>query len=287
MRRPTAPTSPRRRALGRFTANRLGFAGLVILVVFVLASVLGNLVLGGDPNAVDIDAVRAAPGSDHWLGTDDVGRDVLARLFAGGQVSLFIGFVTATVATVVGMVLGLTAGYVGGVVDSAIMRAVDALLTFPLMVVVLAMTAILGPSVGTIVLVIALFQWPLACRVVRATTMSVKAREYVRASRALGVRSVPLIVRHVIPAVMSPLTVVVTVLAAYAILIESALSFLGLGVSPPQASWGGMLSAAQSLAVIDSLTWLWIPPGLCIALTVLSINFVGDALRDALDTRIV
>ncbi|MEN3282259.1 MAG: peptide/nickel transport system permease protein [Solirubrobacteraceae bacterium] len=278
--------SPRASALRRFRRHRLGLLGAAVLVFLAVACAIGNSILGLDPNAVDIGAFRQPPSSAHWLGTDDTGRDVLARVLEGGRISLTIGIAAAVSATTIGFVVGVLAGYRGGLADGVAMRVVDAFLSFPTLVVILVLTAFLGPSVSTIIFVIALCQWPYACRIVRTTAASLRERDYVRASRALGGSALWITLRHIAPGVLGPLTVVVTLLAADAILAEAALSFLGLGVSPPQASWGGMLTDAQSLVVIKNQPWLWLPAGIAIAATVLSINFVGDALRDAFDTRL-
>nr|WP_246211701.1 ABC transporter permease [Phytoactinopolyspora alkaliphila] len=196
-----------------------------------------------------------------------------------------VGICAAISATLIGAILGLMAGVAGGWVDSVIMRLVDIVLSFPSLVVILLLVAILGPSLFTIIIVIALFEWPMACRIVRQVSLSVKETEYVSISRAIGSSDFQTMYRHMVGPVISPLTVVVTLLSAGAILLEAALSFLGLGVEHPQASWGGMLQDAQSLTILQEMPWLWLPPGIAIALTVLALNFIGDALRDAFDPR--
>jgi peptide/nickel transport system permease protein len=282
----TPPRSPTRRALRRFVRNKLAVLGVLILFVVIVASVFAPFFAGLDPSAIDLSSVLNAPSRDHLLGTDQAGRDVLARVLYGGRVSLTIGFAAAASTVLLGLVLGLVAGYRGGVADWIIMRLVEVVLSFPTLVLIIFFITRFGRTVGTIVLVMALFQWPLACRLVRNMTVSIKELEFVHAARAFGARGIHTTMRHVLPAAVGPLTVAGTLLAAQAILVESALAFLGFGIAPPTPSWGGILNEAQSLTVLETMPWLWIPPGLLITLTVLSINFVGDGLRDALDPRV-
>lgn len=284
--RPAKASSPRRRALRRFRQNKLAMAGVVLLVSVVIASAAATLIAGSDPTSIDLANIFSAPSSEHWLGTDQAGRDILSRLLHGGRVSLTIGFAAAISTVVIGLTLGLIAGYSGGIVDWSIMRMVEVVLSFPALVLIIFFITRFGRTLGSIVLVMALFRWPLACRLVRNMTISIKENEYVHAAHAFGARGFHTSVRHVLPAAIGPLTVAGTLLAAQAILVESALSFLGFGISPPTASWGSILNEAQSLTILETMPWLWIPAGLLITLTVLAINFVGDGLRDALDPRL-
>jgi peptide/nickel transport system permease protein len=193
--------------------------------------------------------------------------------------------VAALMSSGIGLVLGSIAGAYGRWVDVVIMRVTDVVLSFPALVVIITLLSLVGPSMFTIVLGIGLFYWPTACRIVRGLALSLREQEFFLAAQALGATRVHLIVRHLIPSVLSPLTVTATFAVAQAILLEAALSFLGLGIRPPQPSWGNMLSDAQSLTILESMPWLWLPPGVAIAITVLAINFIGDGLRDALDPR--
>ena len=281
--RPTR--SPFRIAISRFTKNRLALVSLIFIVVLALLAIFAPIVAPADPNSVDLRSLRAAPSAEHVLGTDSSGRDVLSRLVYGARVSLTVGIAAALSAAGLGTLLGLIAGFTGGWVDSIIMRVVDIFLSFPSLIVILLLVAILGPSVITIVVVIAFFEWPTSCRIVRQMTRALREYDFVLAARASGSSSMRIMRRHILSGVVSPLTVVTTLLSASAILLEAALSFLGLGVRPPQASWGGMLNEAQSITVLEGLPWLWLPPGIAIAATVLAINFVGDGLRDAFDPR--
>jgi ABC-type dipeptide/oligopeptide/nickel transport system permease subunit len=277
--------SPARLALRRFASNRLAMIGAAVLAVLVIGSFIVPLVVPIHPNQIDLARFRQAPSWAHWLGTDDGGRDILARLLVGGRVSITVGVLSAATAVAIGLILGVLAGTGRRSIDSTIMRITDVTLSFPSLLVVLVISGILGPSVVTLIVAIGAFEWPTTCRLVRGLMLSLREQEFVLAARALGVSERRLVLRHIVPAVLLPLTVVATLLVAQAVLLEAALSFLGLGVQPPQASWGNMLTAAQSLTVLQSMPWMWLPPGLAIILTVLSVNFVGDGLRDAVDTR--
>lgn len=279
------PRSPFRIALRRFMKHRLALASLVFIAFLVLVAVSAPLVAPADPNAVDLTSLRAPPSGAHLLGTDSAGRDVLSRIIYGARVSLTVGIAAAISAAGLGTLLGLIAGFTRGWVDTVIMRIVDIFLSFPSLIVIVLLVAILGPSVITIVVVIAFFEWPTSCRIVRQMTLALREHDFVLAARAGGSSNLRIMRRHILSGVLSPLTVVATLLSAQAILLEAALSFLGLGVRPPQASWGGMLNEAQSITVLEGLPWLWLPPGIAIAATVLAINFIGDGLRDAFDPR--
>ena len=277
--------SPGQMALRRFLRHRLALVGLGILIVVALLSFLAPLIAPTDPFKVDLAFFRKPPGPGHLLGTDSAGRDVLSRLLYAGQVSLTVGLAAALMSTTIGLVLGCLAGTYGGWTDTVIMRATDVVLSFPALVVIITIVALVGPSRETVILGIGLFYWPTACRIVRGLALSLREQDFFLAARALGASTTHSIVRHMVPSVLSPLTVTGTFAVAQAILLEAALSFLGLGVRPPQPSWGNMLNEAQSLTILESMPWLWLPPGLAIAITVLAINFIGDGLRDALDPR--
>ena len=277
--------SPSRLAWKRFLANRLAVAGLVILSVLVILCVFLPVIMNLEPNAVDAAQFRKGPSDGRPLGSDSAGRDVFARLVYGGRVSLLVGLSAAFSATVIGMALGAAAGFFGGVVDGFISRVTDVVLSFPTVVIIIIVAAFAGPSLKVLILSIALFEWPTACRLVRGLTLSLREQESVVAARGLGGRSLHILRRHIVPATIAPLTVVATLLVAQAILLEAALSFLGLGVPPPTASWGNMLTESQSLTILESMPWLWIPPGAAIAVAVLAVNFVGDGLREMADPR--
>lgn len=280
-----ARRSPGRRALRRFLRHRMALVSAVVLLAIVLAAVFARLVSGHDPNATDLFATRAAPSGDHWLGTDATGRDVLARLLFAGRVSVGVGVLAALLAVVVGTVVGSLSGLLGGWVDQTAMRLADVFMSFPSLVVMVVIAGVIGPSVTAMVIAIGLFQWPQCGRLVRGVTLSVREQEYVQAARAAGAGPLWLMRRHIIPAALPPVSVVATLAVAQAIGLEATMSFLGLGVQPPAASWGNMLTDAQSLTVIRDMPWLWLPPGLAVAVTVLAVNFIGDGLRDAVDPR--
>jgi len=267
----------------RFRRHRLAMIGLTILVVLGLVSIFAPLLTTYSPTAVDLSAYRLGPSREHWLGTDTAGRDVFTRLLYAGRVSLTVGLVAVAIYTGIGIVLGVLAGYYGGWVDSVIMRLADVVLSFPTLIIIITLASVLGPSIYNLMLAIGLLGWPPIARLLRGQLLSLRETEFIIGARAVGCSDSRLIFRHLMPNAMAPVLVAATFGIAYAILIEAGLSFLGLGVQPPTPSWGNMLTDAQSLTVLESMPWLWLPPGLMIALAVLSINFIGDGLRDALD----
>ena len=278
-----ARRSPGRLALRRFLANHMATVSAVFILIVIVLAVFAPWLTPYGPTEVNLQAYRDPPSMQHWLGTDSAGRDVLTRLLYAGRVSLSVGLAAALGAGIVGLVLGTLAGTIGGRVDSVIMRTADVVLSFPSLVVVLVFAGLFGPSLQTIILALALFEWPTASRIVRGLTLSLREREFVEAARAIGSSELRVMARHIAPSVLPPLAVVVTLLVAQAILVESALSFLGYGVQPPTPSWGNMLTDAQSITILSRMPWLWLSPGVLIALTVLAVNFVGDGLRDAID----
>ena len=267
----------------RFRRHKLAMIGGVILFVLVLLAIAAPLVSGHDPYVVDLKSYRKPPGAGHWLGTDSSGRDVFARLLFGARISLSVGVVAVSVYTALGLLIGSLAGYYGGWVDNWLMRLADVVMSFPSLVLIITVASVVGPSIYNVMLVIGLLGWPPIARIVRGMFLSLRKREFVLAAQASGVGNRRLIWRHLVPNVMAPVIVAATYGMASAILTEAGLSFLGLGVQPPEASWGNMLNAAQSISILETMPWLWVPPGLMIAITVLSLNFLGDGLRDALD----
>lgn len=277
--------SPASLAWRRFWANKLAVASAILLVLVAILALGAPLFATHLPNLVDLSSSKQPPSSEHWLGTDSSGRDVYSRILYGGQVSLAVGLAAAVVTVVIGLVIGIIAGFLGGVVDAIIMRIADVVLSFPTLLVVLALVALTGPSIYTIILAIGLFEWPTTARIVRSVTLTARELDYVAASRAFGARALHLMRVHILPSVLSPLTVAGTVLVARAIMLEATLSFLGYGVAPPTPTWGGMLNEAQNISVLQSMPWLWLSAGLAIALVVAAVNFLGDGLRDAQDPR--
>ena len=284
-----APTSqessPDKLAWRRFVKNPVAVIGVIALLITVLASVLAPIISPYPPNAIDLGNVRQPPSAEHLLGTDSTGRDVFSRLLAGGQISLMVGFLAALMAVAIGTLAGVVAGWFGGIVDGIISRIIDIMLSVPAVLVIIVLAGVIGPSVPMLVVVIAGLAWPTPARIARGVVLSLKEEEFVQAARALGSRTGFIIFRHLVPGVLPPIVVSATLLVAEAVLLESSLSFLGAGVQPPESSWGNMLNEAQSLTVLSSMPWLWVPAGLMIAITVLSAMAIGDGVRDAIDPR--
>src|SRR5512137_263828 len=272
-----------RQAYHEVKRNKLAFiGGMLVLSVFVIAAV-APWIAPYDPSKIDIKNILVGPSMQHLFGTDDLGRDVLSRMIWGARVSLEVGFVAIGIATLIGILLGAASGFYGGYVDSAIMRAVDIMLSIPTIFLVLAVIAILEPSIFNIMVVIGLTSWMEPARLVRAEFISLKEREFVTAARALGASDGRIIFKHILPNGLSPILVSATMGIGGAVLVESALSFLGLGVQPPTPSWGSLLSSGKDN--IEIAWWLSAFPGLAILITVLGYNLLGEGIRDALDPR--
>lgn len=268
----------------RFSRNRLAVFGLITIAALALIALLAPVVSPSDPTAINVYKVLSPPSSTHLFGTDELGRDVLARMIWGSRVSLKVGFVAVGIAISIGVLIGAAAGFYGGSVDSVLMRFVDVMLAFPTLFLILAVIAILEPSISTIMIIIGLTGWMNVARLVRAEFLTLKERDFIAAARAAGAADVRLIFRHILPNALAPVFVSATFGIAGAILTESGLSFLGLGVQPPDPSWGNILTAGK-----DNITvawWLSVFPGIAILITVLSYNLVGEGLRDALDPRL-
>ncbi len=271
--------------LKRFLKNKLALIGFIILTIFILAAVFAPFITSFDRDSIDLMNIESSPGSLHILGTDELGRDVFTRLLYGGRVSLGVALCATVIQLAIGVSLGCISGFYGKWVDNIIMRIVDIVMCFPFFVIAITIASLFGASVWNVILIIGLLQWTGVARIVRAQILSLKQSEFIEAARAMGLSSLEIIRKHIIPNVLSPIIVNATLNVATGILMEAGISFLGLGVKQPQPSWGNMLSAAQSMRVIQYEWWLWIPAGLLVFLSVLSINFVGDGLRDALDPK--
>lgn len=273
-------------ALRRFAQDRLAVIGLIILALLILSALLASLIAPYPPNDIDLSSLHSPPGSAHLLGTDRFGRDVLSRLVYGGRVSLSVAFLAVAIYEIIGLSVGALTGYLGGKVDFMIMRLVDVVMCLPATMVILLLVAILGPGFLNVMLAIALLNWIGPARLVRGQYLGESGKDYVLAARTIGASSSRIMFRHILPSVMSPLVVHATFGVAGAILVESSLSFLGLGVAYPTATWGALIGEARDLRILEHMPWLWIPPGSAIVLTVLAVSFVGDGLRDALDPRV-
>jgi peptide/nickel transport system permease protein len=267
----------------RLSHNRMALAGGVIVLGMFALALLAPLV-ARDPGAIDIARRLQSPSWAFPLGTDDLGRDVLARIFYGARISLLVGFVAVGISTLIGILLGALAGYYGRWIDALIMRFVDIMLCFPSFFLILAVIAFLEPSIWNIMIIIGLTSWMGVARLVRAEFLSLRERDFVLAARALGARDSRIIFRHVLPNALSPVLVSATLGVAGAILTESALSFLGIGVQPPTPSWGNMLITGKQ--TLGTAWWLSAFPGLAILITVLGYNLLGEGIRDALDPRL-
>lgn len=276
---------PMRRALGRFASNPAALAGLALLLPLLLAVTCYPLWLHFGPNDVDLMARNAPPGPAHWLGTDGVGRDVLARLMQGGRTSLLVAVLSVSLSLAIGFTVGALAAFGDRWADTIAMRCVDLAMTLPPVILLLVLASIIGTGIGPTVWVIALLSWPVLARMVRARLLEVRERDFVIAARGMGAGTLHLLCRHGLPNAIDIMVVYATLQIANAILLEAGLSFLGLGIPPPAASWGNMMNAAQSTVVLEQYIWQWMSPGATLVLTVLAINFIGDGLRDAFDPR--
>jgi peptide/nickel transport system permease protein len=275
--------SPSRRALRRLLKRKGAVVGLVAIATFILLALFASFVAPYDPIATSWSAVRKPPSLQHWFGTDDLGRDILARVIYGARASLLAGAISVGIALTIGVPLGLLAGYRGGFVDALISRITDAMLACPFLILAIALAAFLGPSLRNAMIAIGISATPIFIRLTRGQVMSVKVEDYVEAARAVGNPSWRIALVHILPNILPALMVQATLSIAAAIIAEAALSFLGLGQQPPSPSWGSMLNAAQRF--LTNAPWMAIWPGLAIFLVVLSLNLVGDGLRDALDPR--
>jgi len=268
----------------RFKKNRLAVAGGVIVLVLFFVAIFAPLISPYDPNDIDRKHVLEAPGIKHPFGTDDLGRDILSRMIWGARISLSVGFVAVGIATIIGMIAGALAGYYGGWADRIIMRFIDIMLTIPTFFLILAVIAFIGAGIWNIMIVIGITSWMGVARLVRAEFLSIKQREYVLAARAVGASDFRIIFRHIMINSMSPVLVSAILGIAGAVLVESALSFLGIGIQPPTPSWGNILTLGKDN--IEIAWWLSVYPGLAILITVLGYNLLGEGIRDSIDPRL-
>jgi peptide/nickel transport system permease protein len=278
--------SPTRAAIRRFLRHRLAIVGVFMVVTIVLLAALAPLLTPWAPNWIDFSTgARQPPSPEHVLGTDVAGRDIWARLLYGGRTSTIVGFGAVSLYLIIGTLLGMLAGYYGGPLDQAIMRFTDTILAIPPLLLIIVFVSVVGPSIGSVIVVIALLGWPVTCRLVRGQLLVLREAEFITAARVIGVPDRSILLRHMLPNILGPITVVATFGVATAVLLESALSFLGLGVRPPEASWGNLITEAVSPVVLNKLWWQWMPAAVAITVTVLGVNFIGDGLRDAIDPK--
>ena len=274
---------PWKRALRRLVHRRGAMVGAAVVLFFVLVAIFAPLIAPYAPIATDWGAVRKAPSWAHWLGTDEIGRDVLSRVIFGARASLEAGVVSVLISLTLGVPIGLLSGYVGGILDGLLMRIVDAMLACPFLILAIALAAFLGPNLTNAMIAIGISAMPAFIRLTRAQTLSTKVEDYVEAARAVGNPHIRIVLRHILPNILAPIMVQATLAIAAAIIAEASLSFLGLGQQPPDPSWGSMLNTAKNfLSLAPWMAW-W--PGLAIFVVVLSFNLLGDGLRDALDPK--
>ncbi|SDP82395.1 ABC transporter permease [Phyllobacterium sp. OV277] len=282
---PMAPQQSRsnNRAWKKLKANKSALAGLIIISIFLILALAAPLLPIADPVATSWSAIRKAPSAAHWLGTDDIGRDILSRMIWGARASLMAGVFSVGIAVAVGVPLGLIAGYFGGWIDIVISRITEAFLAMPFLITAIALAAFLGPSLGNAMIAIGFSAMPLFVRLTRGQVLTVKTEDYVEGARSVGLSHYRIITRYVLPNVFSPLLVQASLTIATAIIAEASLSFLGLGQQPPAPSWGSMLNVAKNF--LSQAPWMAMWPGAAIFLVVIGFNLLGDGLRDALDPR--
>jgi peptide/nickel transport system permease protein len=268
----------------RLKRNPLAMAGVCVVAALFALSLLAPLIAPYEPNGINAWAVLSPPSWQHWFGTDELGRDVLSRIIFGARISLKVGFVAVGIAVSIGTVVGLVSGYYSGVVDTVMMRFVDIMLCFPTFFLILAVITVREPSIWNIMIVIGLTGWMGVSRLVRAETLSIREMDYILAARCIGCSDLRIVFRHILPNAVSPVLVSASLGVAGAILTESALSFLGIGVLPPTPSWGNILTSGKDY--IEFAWWLSLFPGLSILVTVLAYNLLGEGIRDALDPRV-
>lgn len=274
-------------AFQKLKEHKLAMAGLVIVVAEIILVVFLPMILHLDPYEVDHDAFGTGPGvGGHVLGTDTIGRDCFARLIYGGRVSLFVGFFSTAVSMLIGVPVGLIAGYMRGAVEIIVMRITDIFMSFPAIVLIMVAVSVVGPSLWSVSVIIGILGWTQFARIVYSKVLSVAQQDYVEAAYVIGSSKITIIRKYILPNSVAPILIAATFSMASSILMESALSFLGMGVQPPTASWGNMIYEAQSIAILAMKPWMWVPAGIAILITVLSINFLGDGVRDALDPKV-
>jgi len=272
-------------ATARFKRHKLALFGLAVVIIFSLAAIFAPIVALNDPYFVDLDSIRQSPSTEHILGTDSAGRDMWARMIYGARISMTVGLVANSISVTIGTLLGMVSGYVGGRTDNLLMRFTELVMTFPTFFAIIMMVALLGPNIRNVMIVIGVTSWPGLARLVRGQVLSLRELAFIEAAHCVGAPNRRILIIHILPNILPYILVAATLGMAGAILTESSLSFLGLGVQIPLASWGSMLFSAQSLTVLTNFPWLWLPPGIAISMAVLCMNFVGDGLRDAFDPR--
>ncbi|MFW5789934.1 MAG: oligopeptide ABC transporter permease [Halanaerobiaceae bacterium] len=278
--------SPWQVAWRQFKKNKLAMLGLGLLIIIALMAIFAPQLSPNDPYATNILKANRPPGGEFPLGTDRVGRCILSRIFYGARISITVGLVSMSISVFIGTTLGLMAGYFGGLVDTLISRLIDIVRSVPFLILAIVIASIWGPGLYKLMAIIGVLGWTGVARLVRGEVLALREREFIHASRASGADDSRIMFKHLLPNTFAPIIVNATLAVAYAILSEAGLSYLGLGIQPPMPSWGNMLNEARNLVILESRPWFWLPPGIMIIITVLSINFMGDGLRDALDPKL-
>ncbi|NLJ41163.1 MAG: ABC transporter permease [Clostridiales bacterium] len=281
----TIKSSIAKRNIQKFYTNRLALFGLIVVAILIIMSLIAPFITPHDPNYVDSYKRLQAPSSEHWLGTDNAGRDLFARLVYGGRVSILVGIASALGASIIGVILGCIAGYFGGKVDAIILYFCETFVSFPSTILVLVMVGLVGRGLSNLIIIFCVTGWMGVARIVRSKIMSLREEPFVESCIANGISGISIMFRHLLPNTLGPVIVSITLATADFVLEESALSFLGIGVPPNVATWGNIINSAKSLDIFQNHPMLWVVPGLMISLFALSVNFFGDGLRDVLDVR--
>ncbi len=271
-------------AASRLLKNKFAVLGLCVLLIMIVAALFADLISNYSYEEQNLDLGASPPSSDHWLGTDTLGRDLFTRILYGGRVSLMVGFLATAVALTIGVIWGLVSGYMGGLIDNIMMRTVDILYAIPFTIFIILLMVVFGRNIYLLFLAIGAVEWPTMARVVRGQVLSIRNQEYIDAAITMGLNTRQIIFGHVLPNILGPIIVYTTLTIPNVILLESFLSFLGLGVQPPESSWGVLI--ANGVITMEEYPWLLIYPALVLSLTLFSLNFLGDGLRDALDPKI-
>ena len=278
--------SPFRLAIQRFLKNRMAMTGLVVVLIFTFAAIFAPLLSPYDRDEINVRDRYQPPSEKHLFGADDIGRDVFTRFMHAGRISLLVGVMSTLITTIIGMIIGALAGFYGGIIDMLLMRIADIVSSLPFYVIAITVMTMFNPGVEGTIMVMGILWWTSTARLLRSQILSLREREFMEATTALGIADIRKILEHLFPNAIGPIIVAATLNIAYAILTESALSYLGLGIRVPVPSWGNMLSNAQNMYVLQNYWWMWVPPGLAIFFVVMSFNFIGDGLRDALDPKL-
>lgn len=271
--------------LRRFGKHRLALVSVFVLIAIALLVIILPLVLDLDPYSI-VGPVKSPPSAQFLLGTDDIGRDLFARIVYGGRVTLTVAVFVPIISVLIGLPLGLIAGYYRGVAETIILRIADIFMSFPTIILIIVIMSILEPTVPLVILVIGVVNWTGVAKLVYGNVISVRKMDYVEAARATGARDIVIIWKYILPNAITPVWVQMAFSACHAVMTEASLSFLGCGVKPPTATWGNIIYAAQNVIILSQNPWIWLPPGILLMLTVISINFIGEGIRDALDPRL-